>query len=89
MVLDFSSLNEIKSPRHLTLQLYNNPQVLFSSENETVSQRVKMVIEDSNGIAIKIGPNRSLNNGEYKFHYTYTVVLNHHLKLDRATELEK
>ncbi|XP_033225198.1 ATP-binding cassette sub-family A member 17-like isoform X3 [Belonocnema kinseyi] len=62
MTLNYSSLSETHESRSLNLGLYNNPQVMLSTTNETLRNKLKNFVDNSSGTTINIDPNLNLQN---------------------------
>ena len=64
MTLNYSSLNETRESRYLSLSLYNNPQVMLSTINETLRQKTNDIVEYSDGTVIDVSSNTNLRDGK-------------------------
>ncbi|XP_033225197.1 phospholipid-transporting ATPase ABCA1-like isoform X2 [Belonocnema kinseyi] len=79
MTLNYSSLSETHESRSLNLGLYNNPQVMLSTTNETLRNKLKNFVDNSSGTTINIDPNLNLQNEILQFSEKDIAAFRNHL----------
>lgn len=64
--MSISSTNEVRDLRHISLDLYNEPEVMLATNNKSLSQESKIYVNSFNVHLTEIDSDINMNDGNYK-----------------------